>query len=388
MIKKVKIINSLVAGVMVFSSIAYASNDVPVKVAVQEAYGKLPLYFIQNDGQLDKKVKFYEKGNGHATFFTKDGFYLSLIRGEENGSRPDVNVHKEVNSGARVQTESVKLAPLGANKNVEVVAEEMLDGKINYLTGNNPDKWKTNIPTYKAVVYKEVYKGIDMKFYGNNSQLEYDIIVNPGADPGNVRLSYDGIKGLKVTGDGDLAISLTGGDIIQKRPVVYQEIDGKRVDVAGRFKILKQHSKQETAQFAYGFEVGAYNKNHPLIIDPVLSYSTYLSGTGVDTAYDITVDASGNAYISGYTDSIDFPLASPLYGSHAGSGDAFVTKINATGRRMLYSTYLGGTGNDHGKSIAVDTLSNIYIRGITLTAVDTRYSILVYGGLSEDTTGI
>lgn len=344
MMKMGKSISLLVASVMILSSVAYASNDASAKLAVQEAYGKLPLYFIQNNGQMDGKVKFYEKGNGHATFFTKDGVSLSLVRGSK--------------------VESVKLSPLVANKTHNIFAEEVLPGKINYFKGNNVRKWETGIPAYQSVIYKEIYKDIDMKFYGNNRQLEYDIIVKPGADPSQVKLAYEGIKGLKITADGDLEIKLKESSIMQSKPVIYQEIDGKRVSVDGKFKILNQRSK-----YAYGFEIASYDKKHPLIIDPiVLLYSTYLGGS--DGIYEggsgIAVDNAGNAYIVGTTQCTDFPIAYPFQGSHAGGvNDIFVTKISASGDTLVYSTFIGGSGSDGASGIAVDSSGNVYITGGT-----------------------
>jgi len=191
------------------------------KVQVQETYGKLPLYFIQNDGQVDEKVKFYEKGSGHATYFTKEGVYISLVRGEKSDDRskklentspvivkdeaPKQSLNPssippfEKGGQGGISSELIKLTFLNANPNAEIIAVDKQDGKVNYFIGNDPEKWRTNIPTYRAVLYKEVYPGIDIKFYGSNRQMEYDIIVKPGADPSKVQLAYDGIEGLKIT---------------------------------------------------------------------------------------------------------------------------------------------------------------------------------------------
>lgn len=286
---------------------------------VQETYGKLPLSFIQNNGQVDEKVKFYEKGSGRTTSFTKDGVCLTLQT--QNSKVKKQNLKYEIsnpNSKSEIpipQSEIVKLIPLNANKNPEIIAEGKQEGKVNYFVGNDPKKWKTNIPTYNAVVYKEIYKNIDMKFYGNNRQLEYDIIVKPGADPEMVKLSYEGIGGLSVTEKGDLEIATKQGKLIQKKPSIYQEINGKRIEVDGKFKIFSQpQDPSRQSHVAYGFQVASYSKNHPLIIDPVLIlYSTYLGGSGNDEGSGIAVDIYGNAYITGSTSSINFPTASPIY---------------------------------------------------------------------------
>ncbi|MBI5675717.1 MAG: SBBP repeat-containing protein [Nitrospirae bacterium] len=332
------------------------------KIAV--AYGKLPLSFIQNDGQTDKKVKFYERGSGHSTYFTEEGVYLQLVTGQ--GS--EVRGHKKDKLSAdkkRVKSELVKLIPRGANPSPKIIAEGPQEGKVNYFIGNDPEKWKTNIPTYREVVYKDLYKGIDIKFYGNNRQLEYDILIKPGADPSQVRLKYEGIKGLKVTEAGDLEITLKEGSITQKKPIIYQEIDGKKVEVKGQFIVHGSKFRIKGSQPVFGFEVASYNKKYPLIIDPVLSYSTYLGGGDYDSGFGIALDGSGNAYVTGQTLSTNFPTQDPFQGSNAGSSDAFVTKINAAGTARVYSTYLGGGDEDVGYGIALDGSGNAYVTGVT-----------------------
>ena len=168
-------------------------NVESIKARVQESYGKLPLYFIQNDGQVDERVRFYDKGSGHCVFFTERGIYFSLVGG------------RQLADGS-LKSEIVKLLPLFTNKNSEIVAEDVQDGKVNYFTGNDPEKWKTNIPTYKTVVYRNIYKDVDMRIYGNNQQLEYDIIIKPGANLSRIQFAYQGIEGLRITEDGALEL--------------------------------------------------------------------------------------------------------------------------------------------------------------------------------------
>ncbi len=295
---------------------------------VQAAYGNLPLSFIQNNGQVDQTVMFYEQGPGHATSFTEGGVSLSL-------------------SGPAAKTAEVTLVPVGGNPHPVIVAEGLQEGKINYFVGNDPTQWKTGVPTYQAVRYQEIYPGIDMKFYGNNRQLEYDVIVKPGADPAIVEFAYEGIEGLRVTEAGDLEIRLTDGAITQKKPIVYQQIDGKRVDVEGAFTVHADASAA-TPRGAYSFQVVSYDRAHDLIIDPVLIYSTYLGGIGNDQGRGIAIDSSGNAYVSGIR-----------------AGDAFVTKLNGAGTAILYHTVFGGTANDGGHGIVIDSGNNAYVTGFT-----------------------
>ncbi|MFN3480867.1 MAG: SBBP repeat-containing protein, partial [Thermodesulfovibrionales bacterium] len=244
---------------------------------------------------------------------------------------------------------------------------------MNYLIGNDPKRWKTDIPTYSKVRYKDIYEGIDLLFYGNQRQLEYDVVVAPGRDYSPVSFLIEGAKEVRKTEDGGLEIVLgSGSSIIQQRPHVYQEIGGKKRDIEGRFEIRK-----EKEGYVYSFNVGEYDKNSTLIIDPlVLSYSTYLGGSGVDEAYAIAVDTSGNAYVAGKTWSTDFPILN-AYDSTCGTdgncnyynslsfADVFVTKLNPSGNGLVYSTYLGGRYEDGASAIAVDSDGNAYVAGST-----------------------
>jgi hypothetical protein len=352
---------------------AEAKADVATQARVQAAYGNLPLYFIHNEGQVNSHVKFYEKGSGHTTFFTPEGVYLHLTQMSQ--SSPSAQAPRDAEGKTSrhiVNSTRIKLSALGANKDPKIIPEGIQDGRVNYIIGNDPTKWRKNIPTYQAVVYRDLYPGIDMRFHGDNRQLEYDLIVNPGIDPSQVQLAYEGVDGLRVTETGDLEVRVQGGTILQKKPVVYQDIEGKRVSVDGKFKVLDSHL------LAYSFEVAAYNKNASLVIDPPLMYSTFLGGSLDDGTLgpyaghpsalnlDIAVDSSGNAYVTGTTTSLDFPITGgPTY---AAAGDGFVAKLNATGSSLLCATYFGGSGYDEGHAIALDSFGNAYVTGVTESA--------------------
>ncbi|GAB61939.1 conserved hypothetical protein [Candidatus Jettenia caeni] len=395
-----------------------------MKAKVEENYGKLPLYFIQNDGQADEKVRFYERSIGHTTSFTSEGVHLSLTpasqsplshestqfslfykftnsppsteslpshpftkfpfsKGGHRGITKDNSPHnpqRETRTNQFVhatQPETIKLIPLGANKDPLIIPEGLQEAKVNYFIGKNSEDWKTNISTYQAILYKDIYQDIDMRFYGNNRQLEYDIIVKPGANPSRVQLSYQGIEDLKVTEEGDLEIALKDGKLIQKRPYVYQEIEGKRVERKGAFKVSRsgsnvrglKHEARNSKHFIYAFQVASYDKRYPLVIDPVLEYSTYLGGSGRDLGRGIAVDTAGNVYVTGRTDSFDFPTANALDKKGNKEGDVFITKMNADGTSLIFSTYLGGSdGWDGGSNIAVDASRNVYVMGDTYSS--------------------
>ncbi|MBI3620741.1 MAG: SBBP repeat-containing protein [Nitrospirae bacterium] len=325
-----------------------ATNS-PARTPARGSYGVLPLSFIRNDGQVNPAARYFEKGNGHATFFTPDGVVFALRSGQ--GS----------DSGGM----SLKLAPVGGNPHSTITAEGAQPTEFNYFIGSDAARWKTNVPAYDGVRYQEIYPGIDMKFYGTARQLEYDIVVKPGADPSAVRLAYEGGASLTLTPAGDLEITHQGGTIIQKKPVIYQVIDGKRVDVAGTFKVLTPS--------AFGFEVASYDRRHPLVIDPALVYSTFLGGTADDIGRSIAVDAAGNAYVVGVTYSPDFPVTAGAADTSYNGGfrDVFVAKLNPDGTGLLYATYLGGSGSvgidgdDFGDAIAVDAAGNAVITGMT-----------------------
>jgi len=333
------------------------------KLAIKKTYGKLPLYFIENKGQVDGQVSFYERGTGHATFFTEDGVVLSLSKRDSKTDKSSFNkdiLGLETKESAKTTSEAVSLSFVGANKKAKITANDKKSGKVNYFIGNDKTKWRTGIPTYGAVTYKDVYKNIDVKFYGNNKNMEHDVIVRPGGDFSKVKFAYHGIKGLKVTDTGDLEVTLNHGKLIEQKPVIYQEIKGERVTVDGSYRISNGNT--------YGFNVASYDKTKNLVIDPVLVYSTYLGGADNDHGYDIAVDSTGAAYVTGYTWSTDFPLMNPKQGTCGGvsfCSDAFITKINSAGTALVYSTFLGGDGVEFGSSIAVDNTGAAYVTGRT-----------------------
>lgn len=340
------------------SNIEKESYNLEEKIKIDSNYSKIPLYFIKNNGQLSDKVEFYSKGIGNGIFFTKEGIYftstsLSIDKTKDLKTRSDI----------------IKLTPLNANKNILIVPEERQETKVNYFIGNNPKEWIKDIPTFGKIRYQELYDGIDVVFYGNQSQLEYDIVVKPGAELSKVAFEYEGIEELSTNEDNDLIALLKSRDfLIFKKPIIYQEIEGKVVKLNGNYNVLKKDDKH-----IISFNIEDYDKQYPLIIDPIVVYSTYLGGSGDDGRIDITkilksvsiaVDNAGNVYLTGYTDSTDFPKINPIYDKKSGI-DVFVTKINSVGNSVVYSTYIGGSYDDKAHGIAVDSSGNVYITGET-----------------------
>ena len=267
----------------------------------------------------------------------------------------------KVESNSDTEEAVLRMKLVGANPSSRVSGLEELPGKSNYFLGNDPKKWRTNVPHYAKIQYKDVYPGVDLVYYGNQRQLEYDLIVTPGANPEAIQLAFEGEDDLEIDAQGDLVLDSDGGQVRLHKPFVYQQVDGVRQEISGAYVL--NGGRQVS------FEVAAYDVGKPLIIDPVLSYSTYLGGSASgtnETGFGIAVDVSGNAYVTGQTASTDFPTASPLQAAHGGgSDDLFVTKLNAAGSALLYSTYLGGSGRDEGLSIAVDAAGNAYVTGFT-----------------------
>jgi hypothetical protein len=336
-----------------------------------ENYGRLPLYFIENQGQMDTQVRYYSRGRGPTLFFTSKEICFSLPKAEELVDIPaelteknryprHLDTGEKKNSRPRL---ALRLTPVGMRPEAKLIGIEVQKGKVNYYLGNNSANWRTNIPTCRAVVYQEAYPGIDLKFYYSGRQLEYDIIVKPGADPRQVRFKYSGIKSLKVTKEGDLAIRLPdGGEVRQKKPLIYQEIAGVRILREGKFKI-----RQHGANHMYGFEVAAFDRQAPLVIDPALAFSTYLGGGGEDEALAVAA-YKGRVAVTGFTSSVNFPTKNYYQRIfQGGTADAFISVFDANGA-LVQSTYLGGGGFDEGRAIIWNADNSLVVAGQTNSA--------------------
>ncbi len=338
-------------------------SQVPARVQtrVLDTYGRLPLAFEANQGQTDPQVKFVSRGAGYNLFLAATEAVLTLRRGseQERNSLTTKQMPLPVEKSAVLHMKLV-----GASAQAGMSGQDELPGKSNYFVGNDPRKWHTNVRQFAKVRYENVYPGVDLVYYGNQREMEYDFVLQPGADPSAIRLGIEGATKLRLV-HGDLVLSSEGGDVDLRSPKVYQEANGVRDEISGSYLI---EGKNEV-----GFRLGAYDRRRTLTIDPVLAYSTYLGGSigdpgfgaSVDSASGIKVDAAGNAYVTGITSSLDFPTTNAIQATFGGYTDVFVTKLNANGSGLVYSTFLGGNSGDYGSGIAVDSAGNAYISGAT-----------------------
>lgn len=300
------------------------------------ALPRLPLHFEANHGQADGRVKLLSRGRDYGLFLTPDEVVMHLVPREGAGEPWQLRMRLE-----------------GADRGAQLVGEEALDAKVNYLRGSDPSAWRTGVPTFGRARYHEVYPGTDLVLYGNGSSVQYDFVLQPGADPASIRWAMEGASRVALDAAGDLVIGGPGGEVRQAAPRLYQEAGGKRRPVEGRFSLLGEDR--------VGFEVGPYDPSLPLVIDPTI-YSTYLGGSAEDDARDIAV-SGGYAYVTGFSASVNFPLDDRFQPDRPGT-DATVTKLSADGSKVLYSTYLGGGLEDEGHGIAVAD-GNAYVVGWT-----------------------
>ena len=371
------------------------SSPRPTIAQVREAYARLPLSFEANRGQADESVDFVARGAGYTLALSP----TSAVFGLQNsgcGLRDDDATPRTLKTGDGARAESnpqsakcnptaavLRMNLVGANHSAGVAGLNELEGKVNYLTGNDPAQWRTNIPTFERVRYDAVYPGIDVVYYGNQRQLEYDFVVAAGSDARAVRLEFEGAEKVEVEASGDLLLKLGESVVRQPKPFVYQEVAGARRAVEGGYVV--------ESDGRVGFALGVYDAALPLIIDPVLVYSTYIGGSGTDVGNEIGVDSAGNAYICGSTSSTNFPVVNALQGTFGGATfeggrDGFVTKLNAAGTAFVYSTYLGGSGDDRGNAIEVDASGNAYVVGETTSTnfpTANAFQPTFGGGLSD-----
>ena len=341
-------------------------------------YVRIPLRFEPNVGQSTEGVRYLAHGARYTLFLTAQEALMVLHPGRGHSAdharqpfpdpnHPQATASRDVDDSKRAAKGAVVRIRLeGATRTVkpEIIGLERQQGTSNYFRGNDPARWQRDVPHYARVRYADVYPGIDWVFYGDPEKLEYDFVVAPGTDPGQIRLSFQGIDRLHIDGAGNLMLAVTGGKIIQLAPRIYQDVNGERRVIKGSYQLvsateaLPNHATDVTTSLVARnaadaeipqvfFEVGDYDAAKPLVIDPVLVYSTYLGGSSWDIATGVAVDDSGNVYVTGQTGSPDFPTHTTFYPDQISDvTDGFVLKLNPTGDAVIYSTYFGSTDEE------------------------------------------
>ncbi len=381
---------SCAALVLALSAANLAAADSPTKkgstptrtqpdaLSVVQKLGSLPLRFEPNQGQTDSRVKYLAHGPGFTLFLTPGAAVLSLPRPVAKQKRERDRLDAEDDDGPpRFETSVVRMRLVGANPDPLITAASPQPGTTNYFLGNDRKKWRTGVPGYDRVGYHAVYPGIDLVFYGNPQRLEYDFAAEPGADVSKIQLAFEGADKIEKVA-GDLLVHVGDQTVTVHKPLVYQADKSKPIDA--QF-VLRADNR-------VGFALGAYDHSQPLIIDPALTYSSYLGGSVFDNPLGIALDSHGDIVIAGTTQSPDFPVTGgPPLPQLNGSQDIFLTVLDPLGRHLLYSSYIGGSGNDSlGRSgLRLDSFDNVYLAGSTGSLDFPQVNpLLGYGGGSND----
>lgn len=310
---------------------------------IEQALAHQPIRFEENVGQTDGRVAFFARGKQGTVFFTPGEavFAVAGSDGTETGARP---------------SDVLRMRFVGAEPNGRYEAEDALPGRSNYFLGSDPAAWRTDVRSYTRIRCRDLWPGVDVVWYSNDGRLEHDFIVKPGADPSAIRIAFDGASRLEQDVHGNVIVETAHGRTQLNKPLVYQPAGLVR-NVAARYTL-------DEKQLA--FDIGAYDRSFPLVVDPVsLFFSSFLGGTGIDSGEDVAVDSAGAAYLIGTTASVNFPTFNAVTGNSVGGNDVFITKVHPNGTSLLFSTYFGGTGEDNGLSIAVDSIGSLHVTGLT-----------------------
>ncbi|MFN0087422.1 MAG: SBBP repeat-containing protein [Blastocatellia bacterium] len=309
-----------------------------------EKFAEIPLSFEADSANTG----FVARGRGYSMRLAANRIRLGLASCRKDpGANPSIDLD---------------LRLLGASPGAAIESMDPLPGRSNYFIGNDPRAWRTDVPTFSRVRYRNVYPGVDLAYYGNQRRLEYDFILAPHADPGQIRWAVEGAGSVALTPEGDLRITSGEQQVRLLRPRIYQPSEDGRREIAGSYRLIESAAEAP----AVSFQLGAYDPSLPLIIDPVINYATFFGGGGTDIGYGIAVDSQGAVYLTGQTSSTNFPTKDPFDATLEGANDAFVMKLNAQGNAVVFSTYIGGRNpGDRGWAIAVDRAGNIYFTGET-----------------------
>ena len=325
----------------------HGSTEDPVRNGVDLA--KLPLSFEPNRGQTASEVRYLARGPAHSVYLTP---------------REAIVVNNPAAAIGARSAAVMRMQFVGGNPSAGMIPLDELPGRSHYLIGNDPARWRAGVPQYGRVKYSQVYPGVDLVFYGNQRHAQFDFIVAAGADPNRIRLAFQGVQGLDIDESGDCILRHPAGRMRLAKPILYQEVDGRRRPADGRFVVRENNQ--------VGFEIARYDRTRTLVIDPVLSYASYLGGGNFESGAAIALDRQGNIYVAGSTASANFPTISAfqpaLSDSTGRTADVFVMKLNPSGSMLIYSTYVGGADTDVGLGLAVDSTGSAYVTGTTLSA--------------------
>jgi photosystem II stability/assembly factor-like uncharacterized protein len=345
---------------------AIGRPDQTAVLKTNDILDRLPLSFEPNHRLVESRSQFFSRGDGYSIHLYSTGVTL-LLRNSNGGASDSLVSQPGGPNGARAngskRSTELKMRLERANPAATMRGLNELPGKTNYLLGKEPKDWLTNVANYARIEQKDVYPGVHLVYYGNQRQLEYDFRIDPGANAGRIKLNFEGAQSLRIDPSGDLILTTAAGEVRQKKPFAYQTMNGVRQEVASRYVLKGKHR--------VGFKLGRYDRSRPLVIDPVLIYSSYLGFEGQPSA--IAIDDSGNMYITGGTVSNTLPVTAGAIQPGRGNdgpfiGDAFVAKVNAAGNALVYLTYLGGSGHDNAADLAVDAEGNAYVTGPTASS--------------------
>jgi hypothetical protein len=336
-------------------AVSKETPSAPPQQLTAERYGRLPMLFERNDGQTDEQVRFLARGVGYSLFLTPGEAVFALRPAPQRG---DTEMPDPAASPAAPGA-VLRMSMHGGNPAPVLEAQGPQDGRSHYFRGADPAQWRTDVERFAKVLYRDVYPGIDLVYYGNQQQLEYDFIVGPGRDPDRIAIEFDGVQSLQINDAGELVLGTALGDIVQHKPVVYQRVGDARRPVEGRYRVLDDRR--------VGFELGDYDRGLALVIDPVLAYNTYIGGSADEHIAAIAVDPDGYIYVTGATASVDFP-GSAGFAADGALDDVFVTKFNPHGNGVIYSAYLGGSATEFGIDLKVNRHGSVYVAGWTKSA--------------------
>ncbi len=349
----------LALALMVPTAVLGGGEAGPGSPAVLPALGKLPLRFELGEGEAGTPERFIARGPAYHLAITPTETFVSLQKLDRTAARRGDPARLGITpvAGSR---RNFRLEFIGAAPSARISGETELPGRVNYFLGDDPARWRTGVPTFARVRVADLYPGISLVHYGNQEHLEYDFVVGPGRDPSAIAIRISGADKVAIDERGDLVLSLGEDEIRQPKPLIYQDIRGIRKHVGGGYVLADPQTVR--------FEIAAYDQSEPLVIDPILSYSTYYGGLGLDAAWGVAVDASGFVYVAGESMG-GLPITNATltnrYGGTYFHGDAFVAKFDNAASQVIYLTYIGGALDDVGLSLAVDEGGSAYVTGYT-----------------------